>query len=882
MTSTSPETVHRSDYRPLAWTVASVELHLVLGLDETEVRSRLQLRRNPAAPPGPLVLLGEALTTVSVTIDGKPPPGLRQTGTRLEVDLAGEAASAEIVTRIHPSANSALSGLYASRGGLFSQCEAEGFRRITWFPDRPDVMARYTVTLEADAQAFPVLLSNGNLVEAGSLPGGRHFTRWVDPFPKPSYLFAVVAARLVANERRIRVRSGREVLLQLWVEAKDLDRTGHAMDSLVRAIRWDEERFGLELDLDRFMVVAVSDFNMGAMENKGLNLFNSKLLLARPDTATDADHEHIEAVIGHEYFHNWTGNRVTCRDWFQLTLKEGLTVFRDQEFTADLLAAEGGASARAVKRIDDVQVLRAVQFPEDAGPMAHPIRPQQYQEINNFYTPTVYDKGAEVIRMLATLLGREAFRKGMDLYFQRHDGQAVTCEDFVHALADANHRDLSQFLRWYEQAGTPRLRARGRHDAATGRYTLELEQSGHPEPLVMPVAVALLGERGEDLPLQLEGEAAPGGTTRLLELTRREARFTFTGVAHPPVLSLLRGYSAPVAVELDEDDAALAFRMAHDGDPFNRWDAAQRFMARTVLGLAAAPGPRVTPEPFLRAWGALLETTSLDPGYHAKALGLPSEAWLLEQMRPVEPARLRAAMVHLTRELGRRFEEPLQALLTAMRSDGPWRYHPGDAGRRALGGLCLRLLAAGGSAPGLAAATQRLASATNMTDELSSLQALLTGPTAGREAALATFARRHAGDALVLDKWFGLQAGAWRWDDAATPVLERVRLLLTHQSFSRANPNNVHALLGTFFRFNPGEFHLPDGSGHAFWAEQVLALDALNPQVAARQARALEQWRAFAPGLQGSMRQALEQVASAPKLSTDVGEIVSKALGRGG
>ncbi|MFC5300127.1 aminopeptidase N [Azospira restricta] len=880
MRTDTPQTIRRADYQPLAWTVTDVDLHFALDPAATLVRSRLTLKRNPRAPAGPLVLLGDELELVSLQIDGRTPAAARITDTRIEVDLDGDTATADIVTRIAPAKNTALSGLYTSRGGFFTQCEAEGFRRITWFPDRPDAMARYTVTLEADKASYPVLLSNGNLVGHGELADGRHFARWQDPFPKPSYLFALVAADLAVNERRITTMSGREVLLQIWTETAALERTGHAMESLVRAIRWDEERFGLELDLERFMIVAVSDFNMGAMENKGLNIFNSKLLLATPDTATDVDYESIEAVVAHEYFHNWTGNRVTCRDWFQLTLKEGLTVFRDQEFTADMLAAEGGDSARAVKRIDDVRVLRAAQFPEDAGPMAHPIRPDSYQEINNFYTATVYEKGAEVIRMLQTLLGRDGFRKGMDLYFARHDGQAVTCDDFVAAMADANGRDLTQFLRWYSRPGTPRLSASGRYDAAAQTYTLTLAQrsaGAADEALLIPVAVGLLGADGRDLPLTLAGATAPG--TRLLELDAAEQTWTFTGVAERPVLSLLRGFSAPVIADLDEDDATLAFRMAHDGDPFNRWDAAQRFMERTVLGLAAdaaAGRPLATPEAFVAAFGALLADDALDPAFHAQALALPGESYLLERMTPADPAALRTALMHLLRDLGKRFAADWLDRHLDCRVAGDYRYHPRDVGLRALGNLCLRYLCAAGELAGFAAAERQFAQAGNMSERLGALGALVHSAAPQRDSALAAFHAHYATDTLVLDKWFALQAGAWRWDPAAAPTLARVRQLLAHPAFAATNPNKVYALLGGYFRANPGEFHSPDG--HAFWAEQIVALNAINPQVAARMARALERWRSFTPALQASMRRALETVAASEGLSPDVAEIVGKAL----
>ncbi len=890
-------TIDRADYRPLSWTVETVDLHFHLDPEATLVTNRMLCVRNPQAENGPIRLWGEDLERVSLTVDGSAPRALRESGTLLEIDAEGERVVVEIQTRIQPAANTTLSGLYVSNGGFFTQCEAEGFRRITCFPDRPDVMSRFTVTLEADRAACPVLLSNGNLMDAGVLPGGRHFAKWEDPFPKPSYLFALVAAKLVALERRVRTQSGREVLLQVWVEEGNLDRCEHALDSLVNSMRWDEETFGLELDLDRFMIVAVADFNMGAMENKGLNIFNTKFVLAKPDTATDVDYEHIESVVAHEYFHNWTGNRVTCRDWFQLTLKEGLTVFRDQQFSADMLAraagAEGAASARAVKRIDDVRVLRTAQFPEDAGPMAHPIRPDRYQEINNFYTATVYEKGAEVIRMLHTLLGQEGFRNGMDLYFSYYDGQAVTCDDFVEVMSEANGVDLDQFMYWYSQAGTPRLRACGVWDAVSASYTLTLAQStpptpGQPDkhPLVIPVALGLIGPDGRDCVLRLEGETQGSATTRVLRLSTAEESFRFVGLSAEPVPSLLRGFSAPVILELEEDDERLAFRMAHDADPCNRWDAAQRYAERVILTLATRPADTpdtaepVAPVPaaFVAAFRALLNEHTLDPAFRAQALVLPGEAYLLERMAPADPLALRAALQHLMRALGEQLAGDWLALFDSMQVPGEYRYHPRDAGRRALANLALRYLAAANHAEGLAKAQQRFELASNMTERVGALTALVQSACPAREDALAAFHARYRDDALVLDKWFALQAGAWRWDAASTPALERVRSLMADPAFSLSNPNKVYALLGTYFRANPGEFHAADGSGHVFWADQVIALNAKNPQVAARMARALESWRRFTPVVQGSIRAQLERVLVSDGLSSDVAEVLGKAL----
>ena len=889
-TETTP-TIHRTDYRPLAWTVDQVDLHFALDPAATVVTSRMVCVRNPDADEGPLVLFADDLERVSLTVDGENVEAT-ETELGLEVPLTGERATVEVVTRTAPEENTTLSGLYVSRGGFFTQCEAEGFRRITCFPDRPDVMARYTVTLEADKAACPVLLANGNLVEQGELENGRHWARWEDPFPKPSYLFALVAADLVALERKVRTRSGREVLLQVWVEEGNLDRSEHAMNSLVNALRWDEETFGLELDLERYMIVAVSDFNMGAMENKGLNVFNAKYVLANPRTATDTDFENIESVVAHEYFHNWTGNRVTCRDWFQLTLKEGLTVFRDQQFSADMMAkasGDGGAeSARAVVRIDNVRVLRSAQFPEDAGPMAHPIRPESYQEINNFYTATVYEKGSEVIRMLHTILGPEGFRNGMDLYFSYHDGQAVTCDDFVGAMAEANGVDLDQFMFWYSQAGTPRVKATGVWDAANGSYTLTLTQTtpptpGQPEkqPLHIPVAVGLIGPDGRDLPLLLAGEVMGKATTRVLELKTTEAACTFINLPAEPVPSVLRGFSAPVILELEESDERLAFRMARDSDPFNRWDAGQRYFERVILAMsadAAAERPLAVPSGVAAACRELLSNASLDPAFRAQALTLPGEAYLLERMAVADPQALRAALIHLMAHLGDSLADEWLDCHRSMQVAGPYRYHPADAGRRALANLALRYLTAAGVEDGVDRAVAQFQQAENMSERFGALAALVHSAAPDREHALAAFHSEFEKDTLVLDKWFALQAGAWRWSEDAPAILDRVAALTEDPAFSLSNPNKVYSLLGTFFRANPAEFHRPDGAGYAFWAEQVIALNAQNPQVAARTARALENWRRYRPELQEAIRPELETVLAAPDLSRDVREIIEKAL----
>jgi aminopeptidase N len=899
-------TIRRLDYTPPAWLAERIGLEFDLDPQRTVVTATTRYRRNPATGAGPLVLDGESLELLEIAVDGMPlHDGEYDCGpARLTVTRPlPETFELRVVTAIAPDDNTALMGLYVSNGNFFTQCEAEGFRRITWFQDRPDVMARYRVTLRADRGRFPVLLSNGNLVEQGDAPAGsdgaaRHFAVWDDPFPKPSYLFAVVAGRLAATERSLKTRSGREVLLQVWVEPGNEDRTGHAMQSLVEAIRWDEERFGLELDLDRFMIVAVGDFNMGAMENKGLNVFNTKYVFATPRLATDLDFANVESVVGHEYFHNWTGNRVTCRDWFQLTLKEGLTVFRDQEFSADRMAAESGspaaaASARAVKRIEDVRLLRAAQFPEDAGPMAHPIRPDAYQEINNFYTVTVYEKGAEVIRMLQTLVGRDGFRRGMDLYFQRHDGQAVTCDDFVAAVADANGRDLSQFSRWYAQAGTPRLAISGRHDPAARSFTLEVAQacppdaSGRMPVLHVPLAVGLLDAQGRDLPLRLAGapagQAASEGPdanapgTLVLELTEPRQSFVFTGVDAPVVPSLLRDFSAPVIVDYRYEDRELAFLASHDSDPFNRWEATQRLAVGAVLRALDGEDPVRAASTLVEALRRTLGDETLDPAFRELVLTLPGEGVVAEQLTVVDPARLREVRDELRTRLARELEADWRCAFERMRDPGPWRADRAAAARRALKNVALGYWVLAGAAGAREAAAAQFATADNMTDRQAALQALVAGAAPQRDAALAAFATEFADEPLAMDKWLTIQATMHRAPGEA-PVLERVRALMSHPAFSIRNPNRVRALVGSFCSGNLAEFHAADGSGYAFWAEQVAALDALNPQVAARIARALDRWRKFTPERQAAMRGALEALAGREGLSGDVREIVGKAL----
>ena len=888
--------VRREDYAAPAFWIRRVELSFDLDPIKTIVASRMHIERNADVPAGAaLTLHGEGLNLMRVLADGQS-VSFRQDNDLLIIDQPPAAASfvLEIRNTCSPEKNTALSGLYTSGGGFITQCEAEGFRRITYFLDRPDVMAVFTVTLRADKARYPVLLSNGNLVATAELPNGRHSAQWHDPFPKPSYLFALVAADLVCREQRIRARSGQDHLLQIYVRRGDLGKTEHAMNSLMAAVAWDEARFGLSLDLERFMIVAVSDYNMGAMENKGLNIFNTQCVLASAATATDADFTAIESIIGHEYFHNWTGNRITCRDWFQLSLKEGLTVYRDQEFSMDMA---GSASARAVKRIDDVRSLRAIQFPEDAGPMAHPVRPDAYAEINNFYTATIYEKGAEVVRMMATLVGRDGFRAGMALYFQRHDGQAVTCDDFAQAMADANPASpltahLSQFKRWYAQAGTPTVMARGTYDAATQRYTLTLSQHcpATPSqpiklPFVLPVALGLLSREGRALPMQLEGEAAPGGAERVLVMTDSEQRFVFTGVDAEPVPSVLRGLSAPAWVDDGLSDADLLVLLGHDSDAFNRWEAGQRLAVARMQAAMAAGTALILDAAYCDALRGILRHPELDPAFKTQVLTLPSEAYLAELSAVVDPQR-----IHVVREQMR------QQLAAALHVDWAWAFEahqlrqgfrpePTQSGPRALANLALSMLVLQavhcGDAVWPGRAYQRCKDASAMTDRFGALQALIGANAELADAALENFYLRFADDELVIDKWFALQAGANEPVGSSTGagrVFQRVKALTQHPSFSMKNPNRARSLISTFCARNPAAFHRSDAAGYVFWADRVIELDAINPQVAARVARAMDRWSTLAEPWCSAAREAVARVAAKPDLSSDVREIVSKAL----
>ena len=889
--------VRREDYAAPAYWIDTVDLCFDLDPAKTRVLNKMRLRRNPDVPAQALRLDGEELNLARVLVNGAG-CAFKMDGQQLVLESLPEGTEPfdlEIFTTCTPEKNTQLMGLYVSQGTFFTQCEAEGFRRITYFLDRPDVMASYSVTLRADKAKYPVLLSNGNLVEEGALQGpgneGRHFAKWVDPHKKPCYLFALVAGQLVAREQRITSRSGGNHLLQVYVRPGDMDKTEHAMNSLIASVAWDEARFGLPLDLERFMIVATADFNMGAMENKGLNIFNTKYVLANSATATDTDFANIESVVGHEYFHNWTGNRVTCRDWFQLSLKEGLTVFRDQEFSMDLCAEP---SARAVKRIEDVRVLRTAQFPEDAGPMAHPVRPDSYAEINNFYTVTVYEKGAEVVRMMQTLVGRKGFAQGMKLYFARHDGQAVTCDDFAQSLADANPdtdlaRLLPQFKRWYSQAGTPRLRAEGVYDAAARSYTLTLTQSCAPtpgqsakEPFVIPVSLGLLSADGTQLPLQLAHWTQPEAGSRTFVLTQASESFTFVNLDSEPVPSLLRGFSAPVVLDCHYTDAQLLTLLAFDPDPFNRWEAAQRLALRRALMAILSDDP-VPASPldtaFLGAMRDVLRHPTLDAAFKELVLTLPSETYISEQLGEVDPQRVHAVREAMRLQLAQALQADWAWAFDAHKDNGAYRPDPVSTGRRALAGMALTMLCLDARASGDAVwpgrAYQRFKDAGNMTDRFNALSALVVSDHALAREALARFHQMFQHEDLVLDKWFALQAGA---PDRGGNVLPAVRQLMKHTDFHLKNPNRARSVIFSYCSANPGAFHRADAAGYLYWSERVIELDAFNPQVAARLARALDRWKKLAEPYRSAAREAITRVAAKTDLSNDVREVVTRAL----
>ncbi|WP_155265291.1 aminopeptidase N [Sphingomonas segetis] len=850
-------TIRREDYQPPDWLVPEIELDFDLDAERTRVRATLNVVRN-GEHDRPLRLDGDALELVSVTVDGEAADH-RIEGSQLVIDIAGERATVATEVIIRPATNTKLMGLYASGGMLCTQCEAQGFRRITFFPDRPDVLSKYLVRMHGDAARFPVLLSNGNRVAAGESGNGRHWAEWADPFPKPCYLFALVAGDLEANRDSFTTMSGRKVDLAIWVREADLPKTQHAMDSLKLAMAWDEKVYGREYDLDQFNIVAVSDFNMGAMENKSLNIFNSAYVLADQDTATDADFDNISRVVAHEYFHNWSGDRVTCRDWFQLSLKEGFTVFRDQSFGADVGSAP-------VKRIEDVRVLRAVQFPEDQGPLAHPVRPDSYIEISNFYTATVYNKGAEVIRMFHTVLGAEKFRAGTDLYFDRHDGQAATCDDFVAALEDGSGVDLQPFKIWYSQAGTPKVRARLEHDAEAKTATLHLEQQVDPTPgqsskqsMPIPLRTALIGsESGHEICPE-----------RLIVLDQQSASVTFENVTEAPLLSINRGFSAPVVLEAERPTEELERLAQTDSDPFARYEAMQELMMRALV--AGARGQAVDAAPVVRAIAGTLRSNSLDPAFKAEAILLPSESLIADRLEVVDPDAVHEARERLRGAIG---SDLRGELLAAYRSDGA----PGeDLSPRAKGIRRLRTVALGLIAATEAAEAAKLAKAQfdradNMTERQGALGVLVSTDQPERAEALDAFYRRFHDDPLVLDKWFALQAAAQRAD-----TVDQVLELAQHPDFVITNPNRLRSLAGTFGA-NHWALHSADGRGYAFLAEMIIAADKLNPQVAARLVPPLGRWRRLEPNRAALMRQALERIAATEGLSKDVYEQVTKSL----
>jgi aminopeptidase N len=872
--------IRLEDYRPPDWLVDTVKLDVALHATATRVRAVLGLRPNPeAAAPAPLVLDGDGLALKSLKLDGAAMAPEHYVATPDQLTIAqppNRALEIEIETELDPVGNSQLMGLYRSGGTYCTQCEAEGFRRITYFLDRPDVLAVYTTRIEAERTDAPVLLANGNLVTAGDVAGtSRHFAVWHDPFPKPSYLFALVGGDLACVEDRFVTVSGRTVTLRIYVEYGKQDRCDYAMDSLKRAMRWDEQRFGREYDLDVFMIVAVSDFNMGAMENKGLNIFNDKYVLASPATATDADFAGIETVIAHEYFHNWTGDRITCRDWFQLCLKEGLTVFRDQEFTSD-------ERSRPVKRIADVRALRAQQFVEDAGPLAHPVRPRRYHEINNFYTATVYEKGAEIVRMLSVLLGADGFRRGMDLYFARHDGRAATVEDFLQCFADASGRDLAQFMRWYEQAGTPQVAASGQWDAASRTYRLDLAQATppspgqpHKAPLAIPLVIGLIGPDGRDLPLK----RADGGAVErsLVELTEPSLSVTFADVPASPVVSLARGFSAPVKLTSDLSADSLRFQAAHDSDPFNRWQALQTLATALLVdntAAARAGAPLRHDQGLVDALAAILDDHGLEPAFAAQAIVLPSEADIAREVgRDVDPDAIFKARSALRTALGRALGARLRATYERLTERGPYRPDAAGAGRRALRNACLDLLAATGEPASIGLAARQFAGADNMTTRMAALATLALHDVPERSAALDGFYRQFEKDPLVIDKWFALQAMI---PEAAT--LDRIQSLTRHPAFAPSNPNRVRALIGAFAHSNQTQFNRADGGGYRFLADTVIALDGRNPQVAARLIGAFKSWRALEAVRRAHAEAALRQVAAAPSLSRDATDMTRRAL----
>ena len=876
-----PAPIRLADYRPADYLIDAVELDISLDAKATRVTSRLSLRPNPAGKPGaPLILDGGDLNPLRASLDNEA-LDLPAIATPDRLTIAFPPArpfTLEIETLLDPSANTRLEGLYRSGSAYCTQCEAEGFRRITYYLDRPDVLSVFTTRIEASLNEAPILLSNGNPIESGAAGPGRHYALWRDPFPKPCYLFALVGGDLSSIQDEFITASGRKVALAIYTEKNKEHRAHYAMESLIHAMRWDEFVYGREYDLDVFNIVAVSDFNMGAMENKGLNIFNDKYILARHETATDADFANIEAVVAHEYFHNWTGNRITCRDWFQLCLKEGLTVYRDQEFSAD-------QRSRAVGRIANVRALRSAQFPEDAGPLAHNVRPEIYHEINNFYTATVYEKGAEIIRMLRCLIGHDAYHAGMELYFTRFDGQAVTIEDYIACFAESSGRDLSHFSLWYAQAGTPKLTARGAYDAVAKTYTLDLSQQTAPtpgqnekKPLVMPIRLGLIGEDGQEIPLAQDNPASPREAQfAIFELAEKSRRIVFTNVPSRPVPSLLRRFSAPVILDIDLSEDDLLHLIAYDTDPFNRWQAAQTFATRLLIRSTRLIRDGELPEfseTFAKALGRVIDNAEADPAFTAEIVALPSAADIARDIgSDVDPDAIHMAREAFRADLGKYLAQPLLAIYERLTSDAPFAPDAASAGRRALRNACLDLYAAGNSGDGAEIAMRQFSQAANMTDQVGALKILSLISCPQRERALDSYFRSHANDALVVNKWFAIQATI-----PEPETLERVRRLTKNHSFSLTNPNRVYALIGAFASANATGFNAADGAGYQFVADIALKLDAINPQVAARVVSSFRSWRNLEPGRRAKAREALEKMAARENLSSDLRDIVGRAL----
>ncbi|WP_455201883.1 aminopeptidase N [Kaarinaea lacus] len=878
----APRTIYLSEYKPTDYLIETVDLNFDLHETATRVKSKLGVkRREGVSASQPLVLHGEDLVLKSVAINNHTlaDSEFQVSEEQLIIPDVPDAFELLMETEINPEANTSLNGLYISSGNFCTQCEAQGFRRITYMYDRPDIMAKYTTTIVADKSKFPVLLSNGNLVAQGDdeSDSAKHYARWEDPFPKPTYLFALVAGDLEKIEDSFTTQSGREVTLHIYVQSHNIDKCDHAMRSLKKAMKWDEEVYGREYDLDIYMIVAVDDFNMGAMENKGLNVFNSKYVLAKPDTATDSDYDGIEGVIGHEYFHNWSGNRVTCRDWFQLSLKEGFTVFRDQEFSADM-------TSRGVKRISDVNILRAHQFREDASPMAHPVRPDSYVEINNFYTVTVYNKGAEVVRMLHHLVGADKFRKGTDLYFSRHDGQAVTCDDFVKALEDANEVDLTQFRRWYSQAGTPELHVTRNFNAAEKTYTLNIKQScpatpgqESKEPFHIPLAVGLLDKNGNDIPLQLKGEEEVILGTAVLHVKQPEQSFVFTNVDSEPVPSLLRGFSAPIKVDLGLSDDERYFLMANDSDDFNRWDAGQQLAVKLVKQLVEdiqQDRGLQLPEQFIDAYRATLKDKAIDKALASQAVSLPSESYISEFISPIDPLAIHQACRFIRKSLANKLKDLFLEVYEENIIQGDYSIEQEHVKKRALKNTCLGFLMETDDSNIHDLCYSQFKQSNNMTDVMAALVSLVNNDCIQREQALDEFYRQWKNDLLVVDKWLGIQATS-----RLPGTLSRVKALTSHEAFTLKNPNKIRALIGAFGHGNPSQFHDLSGDGYEFFTDKLLEIDKLNPQIAARLATVFTLWRKYDDQRQQLMKKQLDKIVAEPGLSKDVYEIASKSLG---